>query len=574
MVSRGLYLQWEGKKLYRQRIPTPRMLEAVPELSFGSDVGNMIIEGDNLQVLASLKSRYAGQVDVVYIDPPYNRGLDDFRYSDKRYFDPDADDSDARYISNVDGGRHTKWLNFMAPRIYMLREMLHDERGVILISINDIELFRLGILMTEIFGEDNLVGTLVWKGSNDNNPTRIAVDHEYVLCYAKDKSRLPSVWKGKESETKTELLDLYEELRAQLTSIEEIEKEFRAYLKVNKDRLDRLTHYNRIDAEGPYTGSRSVHNPGKDGYFYEVIDPGTGKPCKTPVHGYRFPWETMKQDLIDAGRLIYPSDQKSAGTKDQIVQIKKYLRDFEGSLRSVINIDSRSGANTLANLFDGNRNLFRNPKPVELLQLLLDYTTTRQSVVLDAFAGSGTTGQAVLALNQADGGERRFIMVEEGKTGDRFARTLTAERMCRAIDRNGYKDGFVFYRTGRKIDRRAIVELERDGLASLICQADETGRGVGITRVSGYTYIIGRNPRGQAICLVWNGEDDSEVTKHHFREAAMEVTAAGLKRPFRMYGTHTLVADTTSWKFCQIPDEILTQMHIQEDLEDLLEEEA
>lgn len=159
MPSRGLVLQWEGRRVYRQRIPTPRLLEPVPELSLGSDSPNMIIEGDNLQAMASLKSRYGGQVHVAYIDPPYNLGNQDFRYSDKRFHDPDADDSDAVYVTNEDGGRHTKWLNFMAPRLYMLWQLLHDDRGVLFASINDVELYRLGMLLNEIFGEQNHVGT-------------------------------------------------------------------------------------------------------------------------------------------------------------------------------------------------------------------------------------------------------------------------------------------------------------------------------------------------------------------------------------------------------------------------------
>ena len=118
-TSKGLYLQWEGKRLYRQQVPTPRLLEPVEKYSHGDDRPNMLIEGDNLQCMASLKPRYGGQIDVVYIDPPYNLGKDDFRYSDKRFHDPDADDSDAVYVTNEDGGRHTKWLNFMAPRLYM-----------------------------------------------------------------------------------------------------------------------------------------------------------------------------------------------------------------------------------------------------------------------------------------------------------------------------------------------------------------------------------------------------------------------------------------------------------------------
>lgn len=565
MASRGLYLQWEGKKVYRQRIPTPRLLEPVSNLSVGEGGQNLIVEGDSLQALASLKSRYAGEVDVIYIDPPYNLGKDDFRYSDNRFHDPDADDSDAVYVTNEDGGRHTKWLNFMAPRLYMLWEILNDSRGVIFVSINDVELFRLGLLMNEIFGEENHVGTLIWNGSTDNNPTRIATEHEYILCYAKNKTLIPPVWKGRQSDIRDLMLEVYGQIKSETSDLKEIQRRFRKFIRENKESLEPLTHYTHIDKNGPYTGSRKVHNPGKEGYRYNVYHPVTKKPCKAPARGYRYAPEAM-QKLIDEDRLIYGDDE------NQIVQIKVYLKDYVGSLKSVINdIDSRTGANTLAALFD-DRDVFRNPKPVELIELLLDYSTQPNSLVLDAFAGSGTTGHAVLSLNQSDGGNRRFILVEEGrgKNGkDKFARTLTAERIKRAIKRNGYKDGFTFYETGRKLDRKAIVGLEKDALANLICQADETGRGKCITRMSGFKYVIGRNPRSEAICLVWNGEDESEVTREDLRAAAEEVTAAGLKRPFRIYGTFCRVADTgTSWKFCQIPDEILAQMHIQDDLGD------
>lgn len=560
MPSQGMFLQWEGKRLYRQRIPTPRLLEPVAELSVGQGSENMVIEGDNLQALASLKSRYAGQIDVIYIDPPYNLGTDDFRYSDKRFHDPDADDSDAVYVNNEDGGRHTKWLNFMAPRLAMLCELLNDDNGVLLVSINDIEIFRLGMLLNEIFGEENHVGTLIWKGSTDNNPTRIATEHEYILCYAKNKERLPSPWLSNHSDAKDQMLKAYEAIKAETSDIAVIQRRFRAFIRENKDSLQPLTHYTLVDEQGPYTGSRKVHKPVSGGYFYDVIHPVTGKPCKLPARGYRYPQETM-QKLLDSKQILFGEDES------QIVQIKVYLKDYISSLKSVINnIDSRTGANELSALF-GNQNVFRNPKPVELIKLILNFTTRSNSIVLDAFAGSGTTAHAVCALNKQDGGHRRFIMIEEGRPSDKFARTLTAERIKRAIEQYGYKDGFTFYKTGRKLDRQAIVTLERDALAALICQSDETGRGRGITRLTGHQYIIGKNHRNEAICLVWTGENGREVTKEDYRKAAEEVTQAGLKRPFRMYGTFTPVGDTASWKFCQIPDEILAQMHIQEDLE-------
>jgi adenine-specific DNA-methyltransferase len=144
-------------------------------------------------VMVSLRSQFNAAVDVCYIDPPYNRGGNDFRYSDARFHDPDADGSDAVYVSNEDGGRHTKWMNTMAPRLAMIHEMLAPH-GILFVSINDIELFRLGMLLDEIFDERNRLGVIVWRGSADNNPTRIAIEHEYIVCYAKRISEVPQVW--------------------------------------------------------------------------------------------------------------------------------------------------------------------------------------------------------------------------------------------------------------------------------------------------------------------------------------------------------------------------------------------
>ena len=471
--SRGLYLQWEGKRVYRQLVPTPRLLEPVETFSFGDGRPNMLIEGDNLQVLASLKSRYAGQIDVVYIDPPYNLGKDDFRYSDKRFHDPDADAADAVYVTNEDGGRHTKWLNFIAPRLYMIWQLLHDDRGVIFVSINDIELFRLGMLLNEIFGEDNHIGTIIWKGNTDNNPTRIAIEHEYIVCYAKAKDRLPSRWTNPENESKQAMLEEFKRIKVETKSISELQKKFQQFSAENKPMLGDLYRYRRVDEHGPYAARRNMENPGKHGYKYEVIHPKTKKACTTPFWGWRFPPEKMDQLLKD-NRIIFGATEK------KIPELKVYLADVEFPLRSVIAMDSRKGSNDLDALFES-RDVFKNPKPVDLMETLLGYTTRRDSIVLDAFAGSGTTGEAVMKLNAMDGGARRFILIEEGQGSDKFCRTVTSKRLERAIKAYNYKTGFQFFKTGKKLDRQAIINLERDGLASLICQADETGRGRGIT---------------------------------------------------------------------------------------------
>jgi adenine-specific DNA-methyltransferase len=557
--SRGLYLQWEGKKIYRQIVPTPRLLEPVEKYSHGSDRSNLLIEGDNLQVLASLKPRYAGQVDVIYIDPPYNLGKDDFRYSDKRFHDPDADDSDAVYVTNEDGGRHTKWLNFIAPRIYMLWQLLHEDRGVLFVSINDVELFRLGMLLNEILGEENWIGTLVWRGNTDNNPTRIAIEHEYVLCYAKSKDKLSSRWTNPVTEMKTMMLDAFARIKTETSSLAEVQEKFRRFADDNRDALQDLYRYRFVDKNGPYAPQRNVHNPGKPGHKYDVLHPVTKKPCTRPFWGWRFAEASMKELLLQ-DRIIFGKDET------KIPELKVYLSDVDFPLRSVIEMDSRKGSNDLARLF-GTRDVFKNPKPVELMETLLGFTTRKDSIVLDAFAGSGTTGEAVMKLNSIDKGQRHFILIEEGQGDDKFCRTVTAKRLKLAMQKHGYAGGFQFYKTGQKLDRQAIVTLERDALASLICQADETGRGKGITTVAGHKYLIGRNHRAEAICLVWDGANNSEVTPDILKAASKEVSQAGLKRPFRIYGTFCRVGDTQSWKFCQIPDEILAQMHIAEELQ-------
>jgi len=566
--ARGIFLQWEGRRAYRQRIPTPRILEPVAKLSVGKIDDNLIIEGDSVQAMASLKSRYAGAVDVVYIDPPYNLGKDDFRYSDKRFHDPDADDSDAVYVTNEDGGRHTKWLNVMAPCLYMLWEMLRADRGVIFVSINDVELFRLGLLLNEIFGEENWVGTIVWKSATDNNPTNVAIEHEYILCYAKSKATLPSEWKNPDTEAKRLMLETYAQIKKDAPTPKALQKSFSAFVKEHADFLGDLARYRHVDKHGPFVSRRNLDNPGKPGHKFDVIHPVTKKPCAKPYWGWRFT-EARFKELMRDGRILFGKDEK------RIPQLKVYLDEVDFPLRSVIQLDARAGSNDLERLF-GSRDVFKNPKPVDLIERLIGFASERDSIILDAFAGSGTTGEAVLRLNNRDGGKRRFILIEEGrgKNGkDRFCRTLTAERVKRAIKADGYDDGFMFYQTGRKLDRGAIIGLERDALANLICQSDETGRGKSITRLTGHTYVIGKNPRGEAICLVWKGADKSEVTRADLEGAASEVTASSLKRPFRIYGTSCKIADVpTSFRFCQIPDEIMTQMHINDILEPELEQ--
>ena len=502
----GMYLHWEGRKGYRTRMPAPRVLEPVPELSYGDLSGNRVIEGDNLQVMVSLRSHYQGMVDVGYLDVPYNTGKRDFAYSDARFHDPNADADDMVYVNNEDGGRHTKWLNFIGPRLWLVWQLL-AEHGVCFVSINDVELFRLGMLMDEIFGEQNRIGTIIWKQAVDNNPTRIAVEHEYVLCYAKRIEAVSDHWTGV-SLAKDWLLNMYEGLKIEYDSPADIEKTYRAAIKAQKAAhrkaaaegkpddvvdLGRMERYRNVDARGPWAKDWHLENPRSGGYTYDVIHPVTKKPCKKPPKGYRYPAESMKQ-LLANDLIVFGKDHTEPP------QLRRYLKDAATALRSVVVIPGRNGSDLLNSLIDNASERYPHPKPVELMTLLLGAAADVDALVLDPFAGSGTTGHAVLRLNARDGGARRFILIEEGEPSDRYCRTLLAPRLRAAIEKEDLLGGFAFETTGRRLNRDAILELEREAIANLIVHTDATGKGRGITRVPG-EYVIGHNSRQEAICL-------------------------------------------------------------------------
>lgn len=567
-----MYLHWEGRKGYRTRMPAPRVLEPVADLSYGDDPGNLVIEGDNLQVMISLRSHYQGRVDVAYLDPPYNTGKKDFAYSDARFHDPNADADDMVYVSNEDGGRHTKWLNYMGPRLWLTWQLL-AEHGICFVSINDVELFRLGMLMDEIFGEQNRIGTLVWKQAVDNNPTRIAVEHEYILCYAKHLDSVSDRWSGI-SPAKDWLLTTYERLKTEESNPKKLEKAYRAAIREHKAahreavadgrgddviELGRMDRYRHIDKEGPWAKDWHLENPRPGGYVYDVIHPKTGKPCKKPPKGYRYPEASMKQ-LLDKNLIVFGKDETEPP------QLRRYLKDSATALRSVVVIPGRNGSDLLNALIERGTERYPNPKPVELMTLLLGAAADLDALVLDPFAGSGTTAHGVLRLNARDGGLRRFILIEEGTRDDKICRTLTAPRIRAAIEAEDLPGGFEFQEKGRRLNRDAILDLEREAIANLIVQTDATGKGRGITRVPG-DYVIGHNGRQEAICLCWSGRNNSAITGDVLSAMFDEAKNRGLRRPLRVYGSTCDVGETssTSFRFCQIPDEILAALLIEDD---------
>lgn len=256
-------------------------------------------------------------------------------------------------------------------------------------------------------------------------------------------------------------------------------------------------------------------------------------------------------------RIIYPDDHR------RLVQLKKYLRELRPPLRGVIDIGSRGGVADIKRIFPEGAKRFPNPKPTALIELLLSFAGEADALVLDPFAGSGTTAHAVLRLNATDGGARRFVLIEEGTREDRYCRTITAPRVRAAIEHEHLPGGFTFETVGRRLNRNAILELEREAISNLIRQTDATGRGRGITKILG-TYVIGSNQRGEAICLCWEGRAKSTVTSSVLSAMYEEAKQLSLKRPLRVYGSTCDVGETDSFRFCQIPDEILAALQIDE----------
>lgn len=377
------------------------------------DSKNVYISGDNLDALQHLVKSYAEQVKVIYIDPPYNTGSDGFVYNDKFSFSAEElarrlDVSLERatrilQMTRRGSASHAAWLTFMLPRLTFARDLLAKD-GVIFISIDDNEQAYLKCLCDEVFGEENLVGQVIWKNATDNNPTNIAIEHEYILCYTKDKESLEPIWKSKVSAIKDLLIEKGKELTAQYSG-ERLQQVWKQWFSQNKSQLGPLDRYKYIDQGGVYTGSQSVHNPGKNGYHYDIIHPVTGKVCKEPLMGYRFPEASMRK-LIDEGRIIFGDDET------KLVEIKVYASEYQDKFSSVLEYDGRTAANELRALFPEHKQIFKNPKPTFLIEHILSFIELGDSYIVDFFGGSSTTAHTIYELNNRDGGCRKYILVQ------------------------------------------------------------------------------------------------------------------------------------------------------------------
>lgn len=491
-------LDWIGRSAvvkHHRDVPY-RLLEPVPGLACGdADSGNLIVQGDNLLALKALLPRYAGQVKCIYIDPPYNTGNEGWAYNDN-VNSPEI----RRWLGEAVGkegetlDRHDRWLCMMYPRLVLLRQFLRDD-GVIFVSIDDFEIGALECLMGEIFGPVNRLGIFSWqrkkKGSHlDAHMRKMS---EFVVCYARRRSALGGLY-GE---------DAYAEKLQPLVK------------RTNRLKILRFpagSVATKLD-DGRYEpGYR-----GKEGTGLRFLDPfvvdGGVVAGDMAIEG-RFVWTQDKlDDDLEKGSTIELSKKfgLNAGRHDQAEKTKTPSTLLLPGSGIGTNEDA---SRELAEIFGKEMGkTFPYPKPSSLVQYLVRAATheDREAIVLDSFAGSGTTAHAVLKQNQDDGGRRRFILVE---MDEGIARDVTAERVRRVAE--GYRDGkgepvaglgggFQFCRLSEQPlftpDGRIRDDVRFDELAEFVWFAET---GTGYRRPGKASPLLGVHG-GRAVYLLYNG---------------------------------------------------------------------
>lgn len=380
-------LTWPGKREAIRAAQTPTTATLMPDKQNSVNwdtTQNVFIEGDNLEVLKILQKHYFGEIKMIYIDPPYNTG-NDFVYSDN-YADPigtylemtgQSDDGGKLSTNSESDGRfHSNWLNMMYPRLKLAKNLLRKD-GLLFISIDESEVDLLTLVVKDIFGEHNMIGKFIWRRrqtSDSRNLSHFSQDHDYVLV----TGRTPN---------------------ASLSG-QDIDQEKYA----NPD-SDPRGPWMSVDLSGLASASQ------RPNLHYDLIDPETNIHYPpNPNRGWSKSRESM-QTLLAEGRILFPKSPTGRPRE------KKFLRDLRSSKTGIssllgkeLSTTNTEGAREVRDLLEGK--VFDFPKPVQLLKTLITQGTNSDSVVLDFFAGSGTTAHAVMALNAEDGGSRRCISVQ------------------------------------------------------------------------------------------------------------------------------------------------------------------
>ncbi len=418
-------LNWIGKdKVINHHMDVPfRVLEHAYGFENGTQTGqetnsgNKIIHGDNLEALKALLPEYEGKIKCIYIDPPYNTGNENWVYNDN-VNDPKIKNWLGKVVGKEaeDLTRHDKWLCMMYPRLKLLHKLLADD-GAIFISIDDNEQANLKLMCDEIFGGAQYISSIVWKrrASSQMAQSKVSIDHEYVVSYFKKNT---SIFLG-------------------------TDKDYQGYSNPDNDPRGAWTL-------GDLTvGMTREQRPNQ---FFNLIDPESLISYQaSPKRVWTFAPETMKQKLNEK-RIVFPKSEKGKPMMKRFLsELKSEINPFSTWVSKeayTIGLNSE-GTKTIQNIFVDK--VFDYPKPVSLVQLLISQLLKSNEIVLDSFAGSGTTAHAVLNLNKEDGGNRKFICIEM----EDYAETITSERVKRVIKGYGTTEGtggnFDFYHLGEPL---------------------------------------------------------------------------------------------------------------------------
>lgn len=405
-------LTWTGRKAVenlQNEIPY-RLLRKNEEQSFGeSSSGNLLVQADNLEALKALLPYYRGSVKCIYIDPPYNTGNEGWSYNDA-VNSPEMRAWLGQTVGkqSEDLCRHDKWLCLMYPRLALLKDFLRED-GAIFVSIDDNEVHQLRALMDEIWGSRCFIATIIWQKvyAPKNSARHFSEDHDYIVVYAKN----PDLWKPQ--------------------------------LIPRTEGQDSLYKNPDNDPRGPWMSDNiSARNPYSEGIY--SIECPSGRVIEAPPKG-RY-WAISKTTLrqLDADKRIWWGKEGNG-----MPRLKRFLSEVkEGRTPQTFWSYKEVGHTQEAKQellsicdFEDSASVFISPKPTRLIERILQIATDQDSIVLDSFAGSGTTGQATLSLNRKDGGQRRFVLVEMDED---ICRKVTHQRLSRVIA------GYEAKRTGGK----------------------------------------------------------------------------------------------------------------------------
>ena len=402
--------RWFGKSQAKRNAFTPSNATLVydEDRSVNPDSSeNLIIEGENLEVLKLLSGSYREKVKCIYIDPPYNTGKD-FVYSDNFTQDKKGYWEDAEVLENgvkvdtnteTDGRYHSNWLNMMYSRLLIARQLLKED-GVIFISIDDNEVHHLRKLCDEVFGENNFIAQYIHKNNSTKNQAKlVSISTEYFYCYAKNRDLLKNIeWRINKKGVK-EISNLFNSLKKKGLSLDAIDAEIKEMYR--RPKYAHLSRWNKVDEKGVFKDADLSREGGaKD---YTIINPNNNLQCVIPDRGWGKSLDELKR-LQDEDLIWYGDENTPPGVKDYIdgedVSVPDNFWYYDNS------IDTRWIKSNFGSL------VFENPKPIEMIKNIISMCTNDNDIILDFFGGSGTTAHSIFELNKNNTENRKFILVQ------------------------------------------------------------------------------------------------------------------------------------------------------------------